>query len=767
MGKVHFKNNLMLITALLTALFLSSISTSVTRSLDGNDSSIMKSEAISPDGNSIAFGDNDAYMEVDADWEELPDGLLTIELDSDSDGLRGSVEDCESEQGGIGNETGCEGVTEFPEKSIDDGLMSDGFVIFSCFLGLLFTYFIFYTISKHDNAWWPLVIVFVILIGLSIRGMPLTNMISDDSASFKCPDGTVVTYGESMDFREENDLSIEEFLESPPSEWCDESLIWYEELTDEWFLVLVSTWAGILSFVCLLIIWRARTPMKLQNVKGQNSKTSKSSTKSHSGNGTIDHELIKQLIKKYNDNDVVLIEYQKITSNRPNPPKLSSIENAIRHRRGEHRRAKTPVRKNRSAQLYKQSKLSLASQGSSKSWAREAAKVKQRATNISERMKAEKESELKKFLDMISERYPEMVGKISEDKILQGLISAEKDDDYSWQTHFISALWMNDVEFDLTSQYGDWLDTENNPTFSPVLRESLAKVSGSLPTEPMNLDTDILSGEKSILPKRVHSEFAVDSNGIMTKRTSFSIVTINHISNRVEKVPTTEAHNQMFRDEIKVMKNLEDKGIDVGLLDYDLGEHPKIVTRYFGSHKLGEAIESASARGKKNIISGLIEQVSKIHKAGWIHRDLKPDNIMVDIRPRDGNHRFDAIIDYGIAMKINRKQMDIHNTAGTKFFGHSSQKETNFNASTGQDWFSVARIIALIIRGSSVESLNAEIQMSLSGLELTKEIRYLGFESKVVDRLSELIEESTNTRCDDLETVNRLSLIGKQIEKLF
>ena len=77
--------------------------------------------------------------------------------------------------------------------------------------------------------------------------------------------------------------------------------------------------------------------------------------------------------------------------------------------------------------------------------------------------------------------------------------------------------------------------------------------------------------------------------------------------------------------------------------------------------------------------------------------DLKPDNILVDARPRNGNHKFAAIIDYGIAMKVNRRQTELYNTAATIFFGHSSQKDTNFNASTGHDGFAMARIIALII----------------------------------------------------------------------
>ena len=282
-------------------------------------------------------------------------------------------------------------------------------------------------------------------------------------------------------------------------------------------------------------------------------------------------------------------------------------------------------------------------------------------------------------------------------------------------------------------------------------------------SKPMSQLTDILSSDSSEPAQLPITEFKADSNGIMTKRTSFSVVTINHVQNIVEKVPINKSLNPMFLEEIRVMKSLEDKGIDVGLLDYDEGENPKIVTRYFGSHKLGEAIKTASSRGKKNLITGLIEQVGKIHKAGWIHRDLKPDNIMVDIRPRDGNHRFDAIIDYGIAMKINRKQTEVHNAAGTKFFGHPSQKDTNFNASTGQDWFSLGRIVALILRGVSIESLNAEIEISQGGLDMEKELTSVGFDTKVSGLLATVIVEATNPQCDTNEAIQRLVQIGKQV----
>ena len=310
---------------------------------------------------------------------------------------------------------------------------------------------------------------------------------------------------------------------------------------------------------------------------------------------------------------------------------------------------------------------------------------------------------------------------------------------------------------------GSGYSTQYNPT---TLTEMIA-LTENLSPPSVDQQTDLLGQNESSKPSKKEPIVTTDSSGITTIETGFSIVTLNKLTDEVTKVPIGTEQHEMFYQEIRNMKHLDSKGFDVGLIDYDDGSNPKIVTRYMGPSKLSEQFQTLSNRGKKNLIIDLVEQVAQIHKCGMVHRDLKPDNILIDARPLDGNHQFDAIIDFGIAMKINRKQSETHNTAGTKFFGHSSQKDVNFNASTGQDWFSLARIFALILRGSSIDSLNAEIQMSQTGLDLGKELRGLGFEDVAADCLSKLIEESTNPRCDDLDTMGRLSVLGKQIVKLF
>ena len=109
----------------------------------------------------------------------------------------------------------------------------------------------------------------------------------------------------------------------------------------------------------------------------------------------------------------------------------------------------------------------------------------------------------------------------------------------------------------------------------------------------------------------------------------------------------------------------------------------------------------------------------------------------------------------------------MYNTAATILFGHSSQKDTNFDASTGQDWFAMARIIALIIRGTDIDTLDAEINMSMNGLNLEKELAAVGFNDDQVNILQSMISLATQHDCQENNTIEQLSKVGKTIQKHF
>ena len=109
---------------------------------------------------------------------------------------------------------------------------------------------------------------------------------------------------------------------------------------------------------------------------------------------------------------------------------------------------------------------------------------------------------------------------------------------------------------------------------------------------------------------------------------------------------------ERFRNELKVARDISHKNVcrmyDLGreesayyiTMEYVSGEDLKSFIRRSGILSVGKAISIA-----KQVCEGLNEA----HRLGVVHRDLKPQNIMID---KDGNAR---IMDFGIARSLKAK----------------------------------------------------------------------------------------------------------------
>jgi len=109
---------------------------------------------------------------------------------------------------------------------------------------------------------------------------------------------------------------------------------------------------------------------------------------------------------------------------------------------------------------------------------------------------------------------------------------------------------------------------------------------------------------------------------------------------------------ERFRNELKVARDIAHKNVcrmyDLGkeagayyiTMEYVSGEDLKSFVRRAGFLSPGKAI---------SIANQICEGLSEAHRLGVVHRDLKPQNIMID---KDGNAR---IMDFGIARSLRTK----------------------------------------------------------------------------------------------------------------
>jgi serine/threonine protein kinase/predicted Zn-dependent protease len=114
-------------------------------------------------------------------------------------------------------------------------------------------------------------------------------------------------------------------------------------------------------------------------------------------------------------------------------------------------------------------------------------------------------------------------------------------------------------------------------------------------------------------------------------------------------IGTDERTIERFRNELKLARQISHRNI-CRMYDFSCEEGTYYITMEYVS---GEDLKSLIHRigalpiGKAVSIAGQVaEGLSEAHRLGVIHRDLKPQNIMID---RDGNAR---IMDFGIARSI-------------------------------------------------------------------------------------------------------------------
>ena len=101
-----------------------------------------------------------------------------------------------------------------------------------------------------------------------------------------------------------------------------------------------------------------------------------------------------------------------------------------------------------------------------------------------------------------------------------------------------------------------------------------------------------------------------------------------------------------FAREARVAAGLQHPNL-VSVFDYDAGERPYLVMEYVEGGDLAARLESGEAPAAEQLAEQLLSALRHIHAAGVLHRDIKPQNVLID------GYGHARLTDFGIAMPVD------------------------------------------------------------------------------------------------------------------
>jgi eukaryotic-like serine/threonine-protein kinase len=170
----------------------------------------------------------------------------------------------------------------------------------------------------------------------------------------------------------------------------------------------------------------------------------------------------------------------------------------------------------------------------------------------------------------------------------------------------------------------------------------------------------------------------------------------------IKIIPSTMARNevllQRFEQEFRAASRLDHPNI-VRALDYcGTGSTPFLVMEFVDGESLGQKVERDGKMPEAEavrIIVQVCQGLHKAHKQGMIHRDIKPDNIMLS---RDGTAK---ITDLGLVKDIDA-ELNLTRTGrglGTPHFMAPEQFRNAKNADVKCDVYSIGATMYMMVTG--------------------------------------------------------------------
>jgi len=229
----------------------------------------------------------------------------------------------------------------------------------------------------------------------------------------------------------------------------------------------------------------------------------------------------------------------------------------------------------------------------------------------------------------------------------------------------------------------------------------------------------------------------------------------------VEKHRGSRPGSELILDREVGVLSVFDGQVGPKVENYD-GQNKVLLMTRVGTHDLSDVIHDLSKGFVPYLVDRFFLDLQKIHEAGYVHRDIKPGNIMVKM-DYTGVCDYAGIVDFGMTLISNRKQNGKFALGGTEPYTHKTQMEgfQEIRAHPGQDWFAAARTVAHIMVGGTTPTFIAQLLKDGELIQTIKDNFFSIFGDK--PELLELITFSLTPNASKEEALPRLLELGTAV----
>jgi serine/threonine protein kinase len=209
----------------------------------------------------------------------------------------------------------------------------------------------------------------------------------------------------------------------------------------------------------------------------------------------------------------------------------------------------------------------------------------------------------------------------------------------------------------------------------------------------------------------------------------------------IKKNEDTKKEEELVHYEIEILKFCQHKNI-VQLIDYfETLEEIIIVLKYIKGNTLGNFLKEKNFNLNEMEVANIIYQIAQgleyLQKFGIVHRDIKPDNIMISKKEKDSNIII-KIMDFGFS-RIVSKEEKLMEGFGTLYYA-APELIQNLPYNLEIDIWSLGVIIYYIFTGCYPFSGKTEDEIEENILEENVEFKDGEWET-ISDKVKDLIQK--------------------------